>query len=75
MRAAKFISLSACNKGFFTMFAHTHIAVPIREHKGKAHLYHDKQGVEVPYDNGRILSKRYPVRWGYAAESGDTLTV
>ena len=75
MRAAKFIPFSACDKGFFTMFAHVHIAVPVREHKGKAHLHHDKQGVEIPYDNGRILFKRYPVSRGYAAESGNTLTV
>ena len=57
------------------MFAHTHITVFIREHEGKAHLYHDKQGMEIPDDNGRILFKRYPVSGGYAAESGNTLTV
>ena len=75
MRAAKFISFLACDKGFFTMFAHTHIAVLIREHEGKAHLHHDKQGMEVPYDNGRIFFECYPVSGGYAAESGDALTV
>lgn len=75
MRAAKFIPFAACDKGFFTVFAHTHITVLIREHEGKAHLHHDKQGMEVPYDNGRIFFERYPVSGGYAAESGDALTV
>ena len=32
------ISLPACDKGFFTMFAHTHITVLIREHEREAHL-------------------------------------
>ena len=57
------------------MFAHSHIIVLIREHEGKAHLHHDKQGMEVPDDNGRIFFERYPVSRGYAAESRDTLTV
>ncbi len=75
LEKAKFIPLPACDKGFFTMLAHTHIAVLIREHEGKAHLHHDKQGVEIPYDNGRILFQRNPVSRGYAAESGNALTV
>lgn len=55
------------------MFAHTHIAVLIREHEGKAHLHHDEQGMEIPYDDGRILFKHNPVSRGYAAESGNAL--
>lgn len=39
------------------MFAHTHIAVLIREHEGKAHLHHDGQRMEIPYDDGKILYK------------------
>ncbi len=31
--------------------------------------------MEIPDDNGRILFKRYPVSRGYAAESGNALTV
>ena len=46
------------------MLTHTHITVLIRGHEGKAHLYHDKQGMEIPYDNGRILFKRNPVSRG-----------
>ena len=57
------------------MFAHTHITVLIREHERKTHLHHDEQGMEIPYDNGRILFKRDPVSRGYAAESGNALTV
>lgn len=34
------------------MFAHMHITVLIRKHKGKAHLHHDQQRMEIPYDNG-----------------------
>ena len=40
------------------MLAHTHITVLVREHEGKAHLHHDKQRMEIPYDNGRILENR-----------------
>ena len=57
------------------MLAHTHIIVLIREHERKTHLHHDEQGMEVPYDNGRILFKRDPVSRGYAAESGNAVTV
>lgn len=38
--ATKFISLPACDKGFFTMLAHTHITVLVCEHEGKTHLHH-----------------------------------
>ena len=31
--------------------------------------------MEIPYDNGRILFERDPVSWGYAAESGNALTI
>ena len=31
--------------------------------------------MEIPYDNGRILFKRNAVSRGYAAESGNALTV
>ena len=31
--------------------------------------------MEIPYDNGRIFFKRNPVSRGYAAESGNALTV
>ena len=57
------------------MLAHTYITVLIREHERKTHLHHDEQGMEIPYDNGRILFKRDPVSRGYAAESGNALTV
>ena len=57
------------------MFAHTHIAVLIRKHEGKTHLHHDEQGMEIPYDNGRILFKCDPVSRGYPTESGNALTV
>ncbi len=33
---------------YLTVFAHTHITVLIREHEGKAHLYYDKQRMEIP---------------------------
>jgi len=75
LRTTKFIPFPACDKGFFTVLAHPHIIVLIREHEGKVHLHHDEQGVEVPYDNGRILFKSDPVSWCYAAESGNALTV
>ena len=57
------------------MLAHTHITVLIREHERKTHLHHDEQGMEIPYDNGRILFKRDPISRGYAAESGNALTI
>ncbi len=57
------------------MFAHTHITVLIREHERKTHLYHDEQGMEIPHDNGRIFFKRDPIGRGYAAKSGNALTV
>ena len=41
-----------------------HIRVPVRKQEGKAHLHHDKQGMEVPYDDGRILFQRNPVSRG-----------
>ena len=47
------------------MLAHTHITVLIREHERKTHLHHDEQGMEIPYDNGRILFKRDPISRGY----------
>ena len=57
------------------MLVQAHITVFIREHEGKAHLYYDKQRMEIPYDNGRILLQCDPVSRGYAAESGNALTV
>jgi len=57
------------------VLAHTHITVLIREHERKAHLHHDEQGVEIPYDDGRILFKSNPISRRYAAESGNALTV
>ena len=47
LRAAKFIPFPACDKGFFTVLAHTHITVLIRKHERKAHLHHDEQGKHV----------------------------
>lgn len=57
------------------MLAQAHITVIVREYEGKVHLYHDKQRVEIPYDNGSILFQRNPVSRGYSAESGNALTV
>ncbi len=57
------------------MFTHTHIIVLICKNEGKAHLHHDEQGMEIPYDDGRILFKCDPVGRGYPAESGNALTV
>ncbi len=71
--AAKFIPFPARDKSFFTMLAYTHITILIRAHEREAHLHHDEQGMEIPYDNGRILFKRDPVSRGYASESGNAL--
>ena len=57
------------------MPAHAHIGVLFRKHERKAYLHHDQQRMEIPYDNGSILFRRNPVSWGYAAESGNALTV
>ncbi len=73
--AAKLIPLPACDKGFVTVFTHTQVIFLVREHEGKTHLHHDEQGMEIPYDDGRILFKCDPVSGGYAAESGNALTV
>jgi len=45
--ATKFIPFPAGDKCLFTVFTHTQITVLFRKHKGKAHLHHDKQGMEI----------------------------
>ena len=54
-RRAELISLTACDKCPATVLTQLHIAVRIRKHKREAHLDHDEQGMEVPYDNRGIF--------------------
>jgi len=43
--------LPACDKGFFTVLAHTHITVFIREHEGKA-LVENMEELDEPGKSG-----------------------
>ena len=54
-RRAELISLTACDKCPATVLTQLHIAVRIRKHKREAHLDHDEQGMEVPYDDRGIF--------------------
>lgn len=68
LRAAKYSTWSACNKGFGAVPAKLNRVFTVGQHKAEHHLNTQQQGMKVPND-GRLIQKSYMIGWSDAAKS------
>lgn len=68
LRAAKYSTWSACDKGFGTMPAKLNRIFAVGQHKAEHHLNSKHERVKIP-NNRRLIQKSHMIGWSDAAKS------